>query len=162
MRAQCQRRPHRMNSSQPADNDIEVGFPRRKVSAARDSSISRPIIVDALLFSMTLVSALMAATATASWPSPDMARWNTPMTAARRVCQRSWWRQTCRGDAPRSASSTDSLESISEARRVHASRRSPQPSTGMRTGGGALVMGTHVCRALARSHQGTRRVHTLL
>ena len=66
--------PHRMNSSQPADNDMEVGLPRRKVSAARESSISSPIIVDALLFSITLVSALMAATATASWPSPDNAR----------------------------------------------------------------------------------------
>ena len=76
-----------MNSSQPADNDIDVGLPRRKVSAARDSSISRPIIVDALLFSMTLVSALMAATATASWPSPDKARVNTSTTAERRVRQ---------------------------------------------------------------------------
>ena len=55
-----------MNSSQPADNDMEVGLPRRRVSAARESSISSPIIVDALLFSITLVSALMAATATAS------------------------------------------------------------------------------------------------
>ena len=88
-----------MNSSQPADNDMEVGLPRRKVSAARESSISSPIIVDALLFSITLVSALMAATATASWPSPDKARWNTPTTAERHVSENTRWS----GKQPRQA-----------------------------------------------------------
>lgn len=96
-----------MNSSQPADSEMEVGLQRRSMPAARDSSISRPISVAALLFSITLVNALIAATATASWPSPASARWKTSTTAERDVVVMSVERAVAaRVDAPRSESSS--------------------------------------------------------
>lgn len=66
-----------MNSSQPAESEMEVGLQRRRQSAARESSISRPMMVSLLLATMTLVRALMAATATAVWSSAASAAVNT-------------------------------------------------------------------------------------
>ena len=57
---------HLRNSSQPASKGMEYGFLRRKTAAASLISFSSPIMVLALLLSMTEVRILMA-TVAAAW-----------------------------------------------------------------------------------------------
>lgn len=124
-----------MNSSQPADKDMEVGELRHKASAERESyqrreereteareskpevqcsashlraalltSSCKPMIVSDLLSAITEVSALIAATATASSGSALRAPRNTatwwPSSARgcfNEACRAECWRRACTG-----------------------------------------------------------------
>mmetsp|Transcript_535 Transcript_535/g.1165 ORF Transcript_535/g.1165 Transcript_535/m.1165 type:complete len:231 (+) Transcript_535:366-1058(+) len=71
-----------MNSSQAAAREMDEGWHPRRESAADLSSFSTSIMVEALLFSITKVSALIAATATAMSPSLRSAAWYSRTTSS--------------------------------------------------------------------------------
>ena len=67
----CAGRPQRGRACSAQAALSEAGRPEAGAPVRATHSISRPMSVDALLFSMTLLSALMAATATATLPLPS-------------------------------------------------------------------------------------------